>query len=108
VLDRAPELIVANDLRRDGANQSNQDQFGVTLDTFHDGRNDFFFAISPIGGMREGVATDERPEMNWNGVWEGKSARFDGGWTTEMAIPFKTLRYAPGREQTWASSFAAS
>ncbi len=28
-------------------------------------------------------------------------ADFDGGWTIEMAIPFKSLRYLPGREQTW-------
>ena len=26
---------------------------------------------------------------------------FDGGWTVEMAIPFKSLRYQPGPGQTW-------
>jgi hypothetical protein len=34
-------------------------------------------------------------------VWSVKTGRFDSGWTIEMAIPFKSLRYAPGREQTW-------
>ena len=30
-----------------------------------------------------------------------RTGDFDGGWTIEMAIPFKSLRYEPGREQTW-------
>ena len=29
------------------------------------------------------------------------TGRFDGGWTVEMAIPFKSLRYKPGRDQVW-------
>jgi len=28
-------------------------------------------------------------------------ARFDGGWTIEMATPFKSIRYQSGTEQTW-------
>jgi hypothetical protein len=27
--------------------------------------------------------------------------RFEGGWTTEIAVPFKSLRYPAGREQMW-------
>ena len=27
--------------------------------------------------------------------------RFDGGWTVEMEIPFKSLRYRPGPNQIW-------
>ena len=34
-------------------------------------------------------------------MWSVKTGRFEGGWTIEMAIPFKSLRYQPGREQTW-------
>ena len=33
--------------------------------------------------------------------WLIRTARFDGGWTMEAAIPFKSLRYRPGREQIW-------
>ena len=29
------------------------------------------------------------------------TGRFDGGWTVEAAIPFKSLRYNPGANQTW-------
>ena len=34
-------------------------------------------------------------------MWDVKTGRFDGGWTIEMAIPFKSLRYQPGAGQTW-------
>jgi hypothetical protein len=34
-------------------------------------------------------------------VWEVRTARFDGGWTAEMAIPFKSLRYQSGTGQIW-------
>jgi hypothetical protein len=34
-------------------------------------------------------------------VWEGKIGRFDGGWMAEIAVPFKSLRFKPGREQRW-------
>jgi hypothetical protein len=30
-----------------------------------------------------------------------KTGRFDGGWTVEGAVPFKSLRYQPGTSQTW-------
>ena len=30
-----------------------------------------------------------------------RSGAFDGGWTAEFAIPFKSLRYRPGRAQIW-------
>ena len=34
-------------------------------------------------------------------MWESRTGRFDGGWTVEMAIPFKTLRYRSGTDQVW-------
>ena len=38
---------------------------------------------------------------DWNPVWDVEIGRFDGGWTVEAAIPFKSLRYRPGRAQIW-------
>ena len=32
---------------------------------------------------------------------DSATGRFEGGWTVEVAVPFKTLRYAPGRAQVW-------
>jgi hypothetical protein len=99
--DANPERIVANEMRRDASNMSSQDSFGVAFDTFFDGRNGFQFYMSAAGGLRDGSVTDERFYADWNGVWDGRSTRFEGGWMAEIAIPFKTLRYGPGRSQVW-------
>jgi len=98
--DEHPERIIANEMRRDAWN-SQQDHIGIVLDTFHDRRNGFLFMISALGALRDAATTDERPNFDWNGIWDGKSRRFEGGWITEIAVPFKSLRYKPGREQTW-------
>ena len=99
--DANPERIVANDMRRDSSNISGQDGFTVALDTFNDERDGFMFTVAASGAMRDGTTSEERANFNWNTVWDAKASRSDRGWVTEMAIPFKSLRYRPGREQTW-------
>ena len=38
---------------------------------------------------------------DWNIVWDMRTGRFEGGWTVEIEIPFKSLRYQPGETQVW-------
>ena len=104
-LDSQPEKIIANEMRRDSPNITLNDNFGVILDTFHDRRNGFVFQTNAVGGMSDGYVTDERDNRDWNTVWVSKSRRFDGGWTVEMAIPFKSLRYNAGASQVWGVNF---
>jgi hypothetical protein len=99
--DEHPERIVANDMRRDSSNIANHDSFAVAFNTFNDQRNGFLFQVTPAGAMRDGTTTEQRASFDWNPVWDGKATRFEAGWIAEMAIPFKSLRYKPGRDQTW-------
>jgi hypothetical protein len=100
--DSQPARMVANELRRDSSNLIQNEHFVVALDTFHDRRNGFLFMVSALGGMLEEAFVDERnPNRDWNPVWEGRAGRFDGGWSVEMAIPFKSLRYRPGSGHLW-------
>ena len=97
-----PERRVANEMRRDTTQLRQNDTFLVMFDTYHDRRNGYLFYANAIGGLSDSQVTDEGPPNNdWNTVWEVKTATFDGGWTIEMAIPFKSLRYKPGSDQTW-------
>jgi hypothetical protein len=58
--------------------------------------------VAPNGGRYEGQITNERQyNGDWNPIWNVAVARFDNGWTVETAIPFKSLRYRPGRDQIW-------
>lgn len=94
--------VVANDMRRDSTNLRHNDNFGVFLDTFHDRRNGYLFYVSPVGGMFDGATANERTNnVDWNTIWDAKVTRSADGWVAEIAIPFKSLRYNPGREQTW-------
>ena len=43
--------------------------------------------------------------LNWDGVWEVRARISDIGWTAEIAIPFRTLRYPSGAAQTWGLNF---
>ena len=97
-----PEEWVANEMRRDTNGLRQNDFFGALFDTFHDRRNGFNFYTNPLGARADQWITDEgNPNTDWNPVWSVRTGRFEGGWTAEMAIPFKSLRYVSGEGQTW-------
>jgi len=97
-----PDGWIANEMRRDSRQLRANDHFAVFFDTYYDRRNALAFSGTAIGGFSDFQITNEgNPNMDWNPVWETRSALFDGGWAIEMAIPFKSLRYRPGREQIW-------
>ena len=101
--DSAPESEwVANEMRRDSFNILNNDNLSFVIDTFYDRRNGIIFNINPIGGRMDGQITNERDfNLDWNPIWNLQTGRFDGGWSFEAQIPFKSLRYRPGRTQLW-------
>ncbi len=98
----APDRIVANEMRRDSWGMYGNDTISVVLDTFYDRRNAFGFTTNAIGGLFDALVTDERSQnLDWNTVWDVRAGRFDGGWTVEIALPFKSLRYRAGPAQMW-------
>ena len=101
--DSAPESQwVANEMQRDSFQLINNENFSVVFDTFYDRRNGLAFLINPLGGIFDYEITDEgRPNRDWNPVLDLQTGRFDGGWTVEMEIPFKSIRFRPGLEQVW-------
>ena len=100
-----PAAWVANEMRRDAAQLGQNDNLTVVLDTFHDRRNGFLFQTSPLGTRFDVAITDEsNVNRDWNPVWDVRSGRFDGGWTVEAEIPFKSLRYRAG-SGSWGIQF---
>jgi len=97
-----PEEWTANEYRRDTAQLRQNDIFGALLDTFHDGRNGFHFYTNPLGARADQVVANEgNPNSDWNPVWFARTGRFEGGWTVELAIPFRSIRYVSGPDQAW-------
>ena len=100
--DSHPEREIANEMRRDGTSVIQNENLGIVLDTFYDRRNGFLFNTNILGARRDTAITDEtNGNTDWNTVWDARTAKFEGGWTIEVAIPFKSLRYGPGTEQRW-------
>lgn len=102
--DSHPERMIMNEMRRDHFNLFENENFGFAIDTFQDKRNGYMFYTTPLGGLYDGLITDEsNMNRDWNTVWEAKAAVDEKGWTVEMVIPFKSLRYAPGTP--WGINF---
>ena len=102
-----PERVVANEMRRDVNNvYTSNDNIVFGIDTFDDQRSGVVFVIDSVGGRNDGQFTDSKTTLDWNPVWSVKTGKFEGGWTVEVAIPFKVLRYRAGAEQVWGFNAA--
>ena len=99
--DSHPEREVANELRRDNGNILGNENLTFAIDTLHDRRNGYVFQTNALGALRDMAVTDDQQNQAWNGIWNVKTARFENGWTVEVSIPFKTLRYRGSGPQTW-------
>ena len=94
--------MVANEMRRDSLTLVQNEYVNFVIDTFYDRRNAQVFVLNPLGSRMDGQLTNERQyNGDWNPVWNLKTGRFEGGWTAEAAVPFKSLRYRPGTSQVW-------
>jgi hypothetical protein len=100
--DAQAAKIVASTMQRDG-DQSTEDHVQLILDTFHDRSSGFLFSVNPLGAMFDAVVRREGEDVNsyWDGLWQAKTARDALGWTAELVIPFKTLRFPNQAAQVW-------
>jgi hypothetical protein len=104
--DSDAKNINARELVRD-ANFSNDDKVEILLDTYHDKRNAFRFAVNPLGTQQDALITDEGRDVNlsWDAAWISEGKIDATGWTVEIAIPLTTLRFEEGLE-TWGFNVA--
>jgi hypothetical protein len=107
--DTDPAEIIVADSRRDSS-MSESDGIRIILDTYRDQQTGFVFGTNPVGIEYDGQVTRESEggplseaglNKNWDGSWQVAAKISDIGWTAELAIPFRTIRYPRGREQTW-------
>jgi hypothetical protein len=103
VWDTQMDRLVATEMRRDnGLLWSGNDNVVFVFDTFNDRRSALSFTVNALGGRADGQVINEKQfNPDWNPVWDLKTGRFEGGWTVEGALPFKSIRYQPGSAQTW-------
>ena len=103
---RMPQTVdVLGNVLRQGQEFWSDDIFAVVLDTFNDKRNGYRFQVNPNGVRMEAIYENTTAtNWDWTGIWRAAAREEDGGWTAEMAIPFKTLSFNPDND-TWGVNF---
>lgn len=85
--------IRVQDLRRD-FDWGNNDIFGVALDPQNLKQYAQAFQTTPYGNQRDlQNFNGNNFDNGWNTLWRVRTQRSEEGYTVEMSIPFKTLRY---------------
>jgi len=92
MFDPHPDSIMRALSRRD--NRGPSDQIKLLIDSYHDRRSGFQFAVNPDGVKRDySIANDNEEDGSWNGVWDVRTRVDSLGWTAEFRIPLSQLRY---------------
>lgn len=102
--DSEPDKVRANIPKRDQI--FDDDYVGMYLDTFDDKRRAYVFFFNPLGVQADGIYTEDRGEdYSFDVVMESKGTVGPEGYTVEIAIPFKSLRYESGEGKNWGAMF---
>ena len=91
--------MVINEMRHDSNNLIQNEHLAITLDTFHDRRNGFLLPRQRARRHARGERSSTSATRAATGTRCGTPRRraSTSGWTVEMAIPFKSLRYRARR-----------
>ena len=93
--DTNPEEIRARSLAQ-GQSVRWDDTLDIIIDPFNNNRTGYEFQVNPNGVRSDAVfETATRINRDWEGIWHTMSNIDSEGWTTEVAIPFKTLNFDP-------------
>ena len=102
--DDEPSKILSEFTLRD--NFAVADHFGIFLNGFNDGQQEFRFFVSAAGVQQDCINTEsDGTDFTWDAIWESKARITDKGWVVEMKIPFAALRFPEAQKQVWGLNF---
>ncbi|MFQ6081884.1 MAG: DUF5916 domain-containing protein [Candidatus Aminicenantia bacterium] len=101
--DSQPDKIRFSVTQRD--NIFMDDWIVIIIDTFNEKRRAFDFFVNPIGIQADGTRTEEggneSEDQNWDTFFLSEGKITDQGYTVELAIPFKSLRFPNKKIKNW-------
>ena len=105
--DSNPDAIRACLAKRDSI--YGDDEVTIYLDTFNDKKRAFVFQVNPCGIQTDGIYTEIRRrgrggwgfDRSWDTFFLSDAHIDDSGYTVELAIPFKSLRFPNSQSQAW-------
>ena len=102
--DEEPKAISRELTERD--HFATADHFGIQLNGYNDGQQEFRFFVSAAGVQIDVFYTEANGEdFSWNAIWESKTQITNFGWVVEMRIPYAALRFSTEKKQTWGLNF---
>lgn len=101
--DSEPEKILREMTQRDYFGTA--DHFGVFINGFNDGQQDFRFLVSAAGVQMDAIATEGNEDYSWDAIWDSEVSITEFGWVIEMKIPYAALRFSNEAKQTWGLNF---
>jgi len=107
--DSEPDKIVARLTRRD--NEIESDRGSIRIDSYHDHQTAYEFTFNAAGVKVDILQFDDadREDESWDVVWDLETRILPNGWSAELRIPFRVLRYqidqADTGEVVWGINF---
>jgi len=99
------DKIRASVAKRD--NVYGEDNVRMWIDTYNDQRRAYVLGFNPFGIQQDGMYTEGvGADFSVDIVMESKGVIEDWGWSVEVKIPFKSLRYAAGKGKLWGFNAA--
>jgi hypothetical protein len=80
----------------------NDDTVAVFLDTYHDHQRSYEFFVNPLGIQGDAIDNEgQNDDFSFDTLWYSEGRLTTEGFAVSIAIPFKSLRFAPSDVQTW-------
>lgn len=102
-LDSNAKLIRTHITDRD--KMTDDDFVGVILDTYGNRQSGYEFMVNPFSIQFDAMRMGNNEDASFDAVWYSAGNVNDSGYTVEMAVPFKSLRFPPTAEQHWLALF---
>ena len=97
--DSEPQSIKCQETKR-GGDISNDDFISLALDPDHSADHFYIFQATANGTQKESIPGGSDAKIEWRGDWSAAARILDDGWTVEMRIPHRILRY-PAGQSVW-------
>lgn len=97
--DSDPTAIRANITDRDA--MFGDDFAGIMIDTFRDRQNGYEFFVNPRGIQGDLRRSGNNEDASYDAVWYSGGTVTESGWTAEIAIPFRSIRFPDQDVQSW-------
>jgi hypothetical protein len=92
--------IVRRLTRRDGPLLADTVTFAVGSRA--DGKSAFEFSVNAAGTLADGLRyNDTELSAEWDESWQARVALTDHGWSAEIRVPLRVLRFGAAPEQSW-------